>query len=127
MVTNAAMMSPIMQVSTNSGRTALLIRTPGWSDPVIAVNKAKAKNTNPGSPASLPISPRAHLPPAINHSRGVCPLSLAGWQLPVAWATLALQQTGPAIDPVRIQYAYGASGTILGSLCGYECIRSYGG
>jgi membrane-associated phospholipid phosphatase len=54
-------------------------------------------------------------------------LSLAGWQLPVAWATLALQQTGSAIDPVRIQYAYGASGVILGSLLGYECLRSSGG
>ena len=55
-------------------------------------------------------------------------LSLAGWQLPAAWAALALQQTGSLIDPpVRIQYAYGASGIIIGSLCGYEYLRSYGG
>jgi membrane-associated phospholipid phosphatase len=54
-------------------------------------------------------------------------LSLAGWQLPAAWAALALQQTGHAIDPVQVQYAYGASGIILGSLCGYECLRAYGG
>ena len=54
-------------------------------------------------------------------------LSLAGWQLPAAWAALALQQTGRPIDPAVIQYAYGASGIILGSLCGYECTRSYGG
>ena len=53
--------------------------------------------------------------------------SLAGWQLPEAWAALALQQTGTAINPVRIQYAYGASGIIFGSLMGYEFLRSRGG
>jgi membrane-associated phospholipid phosphatase len=54
-------------------------------------------------------------------------LSLTGWQLPEVWAALALQQTGTAIHPVQIQYAYGASGTIFGSLIGYEFLRSCGG
>lgn|GEM_PF-1063551 len=54
-------------------------------------------------------------------------LSLAGWQLPSAWANLALQQSGEAINPVRIQFAWGASGIIFGSLFGYEFLRSRGG
>jgi hypothetical protein len=36
-------------------------------------------------------------------------------------------QTGAAINPVRIQFSYGASGIILGSLAGYEFFRSRGG
>jgi membrane-associated phospholipid phosphatase len=54
-------------------------------------------------------------------------LSLNGWQVPAAWAGLARLQTGAAINPVRIQFSYGASGVILGSLAGYEFLRSRGG
>lgn len=54
-------------------------------------------------------------------------LSLAGWQLPGTWAALALQQTGSAISPVRLQFSYGASGIILGGLFGYEFLQARGG
>ncbi len=54
-------------------------------------------------------------------------LSLAGWQLPQAWAELALQQTGAKINPAQIRYAWGASGIVLGSLLGYELMLSRGG
>jgi membrane-associated phospholipid phosphatase len=54
-------------------------------------------------------------------------LSLADWQLPGAWVELARQQTGSVINPARIQYAWGASGIIFGSLFGYEYLRSRGG
>ena len=54
-------------------------------------------------------------------------LSLGSWQLPSAWADLALQKTGSAISPARIQYAYGAGGLIFGALTGYEFLSSRGG
>ncbi|MDO9324274.1 MAG: phosphatase PAP2 family protein [Methanoregula sp.] len=54
-------------------------------------------------------------------------LSLGDWQVPGAWIELARQQTGAVIHPVRIQYAMGASGIILGSLFGYEFLSSRGG
>ncbi len=54
-------------------------------------------------------------------------LSLAGWQLPQAWAELALQQTGAEINPAQIRFAWGGSGIILGSLLGYELMLWRGG
>jgi membrane-associated phospholipid phosphatase len=54
-------------------------------------------------------------------------LSLGGWQVPDAWIALARQQTGAAINPASIQFAYGAAGIIFGSLIGYEFLRSRGG
>jgi hypothetical protein len=54
-------------------------------------------------------------------------LSLGDWQLPAAWAELAKQQAGAGINPVRIQFAWGAAGIIFGSLFGYEFLRSRGG
>jgi membrane-associated phospholipid phosphatase len=54
-------------------------------------------------------------------------LSLGGWQVPEAWIALARQQTGAVIKPAGIQFAYGASGIILGSLAGYEFLSSRGG
>lgn len=54
-------------------------------------------------------------------------LSQGSWQLPGAWVDLALQKTGSAITPSRIQYAYGAGGLIFGSLAGYEFLVSHGG
>jgi membrane-associated phospholipid phosphatase len=54
-------------------------------------------------------------------------LSPGGWQVPEAWITLARQQTGAVIKPASIQFAYGASGVILGSLAGYEFLSSRGG
>ena len=53
--------------------------------------------------------------------------ALANWQLPAAWAATALGQTGAAIDPVAIRYAWGAAGVILGSLAGYEGLLAQGG
>jgi membrane-associated phospholipid phosphatase len=54
-------------------------------------------------------------------------LSLADWQLPASWIEIARQQTGAAINPVSIMYAWGATGIIFGSLAGYEVLRSHGG
>jgi membrane-associated phospholipid phosphatase len=54
-------------------------------------------------------------------------LSLAGWQLPASWVELAFRQTGLEINPVSIQFAWGATGIILGSLTGYEVLLSQGG
>ncbi len=54
-------------------------------------------------------------------------LALAGWELPASWAATAFQQTGYAIDPVAIRYAWGVAGIILGSLAGYEVLLSRGG
>jgi membrane-associated phospholipid phosphatase len=54
-------------------------------------------------------------------------LSLGDWQVPVSWIAIAYQQTGTEINPVSIQYAWGATGIILGSLAGYEVLLSYGG
>jgi membrane-associated phospholipid phosphatase len=53
--------------------------------------------------------------------------ALAGWQVPAAWADLALRQSGAAINPVRIQFSWGASGIIFGGLCGYDLLRTRGG
>ncbi|NMB78757.1 MAG: phosphatase PAP2 family protein [Methanomicrobiales archaeon] len=54
-------------------------------------------------------------------------IALGDWQVPAAWIELALQQTGSTIHPVTIQYAWGATGIILGSLFGYEYLKSRGG
>ncbi|MDP3562918.1 MAG: hypothetical protein Q8R70_00355 [Methanoregula sp.] len=54
-------------------------------------------------------------------------LLLGGWQVPASWIAIAFQQTGTEINPVSIQYAWGATGIILGSLAGYEVLLSYGG
>ena len=54
-------------------------------------------------------------------------VSLGGWQVPAPWIELARQQTGAVIHPVRIQFAWGAAGIILGSLTGYEYLLSRGG
>lgn len=54
-------------------------------------------------------------------------LSISGWQVPDAWAALALQKTGAAISPARIQFAWGSSGIIFGGLFGYEVLRYCGG
>ena len=54
-------------------------------------------------------------------------LSLGGWEVPGTWIELARQQTGSVIHPVRIQFAWGAAGIILGSLIGYEFLNSRGG
>lgn len=54
-------------------------------------------------------------------------LSLGDWQVPASWIMIAYQQTGTEINPVSIQYAWGATGIILGSLAGYEVLLSYGG
>ena len=54
-------------------------------------------------------------------------LSLGGWQVPASWIVIAFQQTGTEINPVSIQYAWGATGIILGSLAGYEVLLWYGG
>ncbi|MCK9581279.1 MAG: phosphatase PAP2 family protein [Methanoregula sp.] len=54
-------------------------------------------------------------------------LALAGWELPASWAATAFQQTGQAIDPAAIRYAWGVAGIILGSLTGYEVLQSRGG
>lgn len=54
-------------------------------------------------------------------------LALAGWELPASWAATAFQQTGQAIDPVAIRYAWGVAGITLGSLAGYEVLLSRGG
>lgn len=54
-------------------------------------------------------------------------LSLGGWQVPASWIATAFQQTGTEINPVSIQYAWGAAGIILGSLAGYEVLLSRGG
>lgn len=54
-------------------------------------------------------------------------LSLGGWDVPGPWIELARQQTGAMIHPVRIQFAWGAAGIILGSLTGYEYLLSRGG
>jgi hypothetical protein len=54
-------------------------------------------------------------------------ISLAGWQVPGAWIALAREQTGAAINPARIQFAWGAAGIISGGLFGYEFLRSRGG
>jgi membrane-associated phospholipid phosphatase len=54
-------------------------------------------------------------------------LSLGSWQLPGAWADLALLQTGSAINPARVQYAFGSAGLIFGALTGYEFLSYRGG
>lgn len=54
-------------------------------------------------------------------------LSLASWQLPGAWAALALLKTGSAISPAGIYYAYGSAGLIFGALTGYEFLTYRGG
>jgi membrane-associated phospholipid phosphatase len=54
-------------------------------------------------------------------------LALSGWELPASWAATAFQQTGQAIDPVAIRYAWGVADITLGSLTGYEILRSRGG
>ncbi len=54
-------------------------------------------------------------------------LSLGGWQVPEPWIELARQQTGVVIHPDRIQYAWGATGILFGSLFGYEFLKSRGG
>jgi len=54
-------------------------------------------------------------------------LSLGSWQLPGAWADLALLKTGSAINPARIQDAYGSAGLIFGALTGYEFLSYRGG
>jgi len=58
---------------------------------------------------------------------GLASLSLADWQLPASWVEIARQQTGSQINPVAIQFAWGATGIILGGLAGYEVLRSQGG
>lgn len=54
-------------------------------------------------------------------------LALAGWELPASWAATALQQTGQAINPAAIRYAWGVAGITLGSLAGYEVLMSRSG
>lgn len=54
-------------------------------------------------------------------------LSLGSWQLPGAWADLALLKTGSAINPAGIYYAYGSAGLIFGALTGYEFLSYRGG
>jgi membrane-associated phospholipid phosphatase len=58
---------------------------------------------------------------------GLASLFLADWQLPVSWVEIARQQTGSQINPISIQFAYGATGIILGGLAGYEVLISKGG
>jgi membrane-associated phospholipid phosphatase len=54
-------------------------------------------------------------------------ISLGSWQVPAGWADLALQKTGSAINPARIQWAYSTAGLIFGGLTGYESLSSRGG
>jgi len=54
-------------------------------------------------------------------------LSIGEWQVPASWIATAFRQTGMEINPVSIQYAWGATGIILGSLTGYEVLQSFGG
>jgi membrane-associated phospholipid phosphatase len=53
--------------------------------------------------------------------------ALAGWPVPASWTATAFLQTGSAIDPVSVQYAWGAAGIVLGSLAGYEVLLAGGG
>ena len=54
-------------------------------------------------------------------------VSLAGWQVPTGWVTTAMVQAGIAINPVQVSTAWQSAGLILGSLLGYEFLRSRGG
>lgn len=54
-------------------------------------------------------------------------LSLAGWQVPPSWAVTAMEQTGQVLNPVQIGYAWTATGILLGSLLGYQCLLLKGG
>jgi len=54
-------------------------------------------------------------------------LSLASWQIPPEWVATAMIQTGVPINPVQVYTAWQGSALILGSLLGYEFLRSRGG
>ncbi len=54
-------------------------------------------------------------------------LSLGSWQLPGAWADLAIRQTGSAVDPAHNLYASYSAGLIFGGLTGYDFLTSRGG
>ncbi len=54
-------------------------------------------------------------------------LSIGDWQVPLPWIELAKAQTGKTIHPDMIQFSCGAAGIILGSLLGYEFLKSRGG
>jgi membrane-associated phospholipid phosphatase len=54
-------------------------------------------------------------------------VSLAGWQMPSSWALIAMEQTGQVLNPVQINYAWTATGILLGSLSGYQCLLLRGG
>jgi membrane-associated phospholipid phosphatase len=53
--------------------------------------------------------------------------SLTGWQVPSSWAITAMEQTGQVLNPVQIGYAWTATGILLGSLLGYQCLLMRGG
>jgi membrane-associated phospholipid phosphatase len=53
--------------------------------------------------------------------------SLASWQVPSSWAVTAMEQTGQVLNPVHIGYAWTATGILLGSLLGYQCLLMRGG
>lgn len=53
--------------------------------------------------------------------------ALAGWQVPTSWAVTAMEQTGQVLNPVQIGYAWTATGILLGSLLGYQCLLMRGG
>jgi membrane-associated phospholipid phosphatase len=53
--------------------------------------------------------------------------ALAGWQVPLSRVVTAMEQTGQVLNPVQIGYAWTATGILLGSLLGYQCLLMRGG